>query len=251
MMTRGDISMSMMRIPLMGWIIALIVVCAFLTLNCGAPADKAPADDREDPATYKSALPPSEVAPETTGEVSSQGGTIPDDEADATGEPVMGDTEEDGSPATDEPVEVEKETGTVSEEDGGYTEAQLSQLSRFQYEKFLPTEEMIEEAIEGFYRIEGAEYLADKSSANKSEKAEIYDVWFSMPEGSDYKKIVATYAAELEEGYTTQGMETENGYATCFVTQKEGEKWNKVIVIFQSHEKPYIEIHVWFDRLFK
>ena len=215
--------MSTSRALYYGPVILMVLLCFFFALNCGGTPEQTSTDAQADDTME---VPPPtaqpEPAPDTGDEVSSQGGTVPESEVGDTDEP-----EADGAPVEEEniaskkPVDAESKAETESTDYESESNALFSQLSRYKYERLEPTEEMIEKAVVGFYKIEGAEFLVDKSSAYKSERVEIYDLWYKLPEDTDYSTAMEKYAAGLDGGFTKQEMETDNGYATYFVTQSE------------------------------
>lgn len=231
-----------------GAVIVLCVIGSALVLNCSGTRTKALVDNQAGGVAERLGTP--NATRDAAGGVASQGGTLTEAQLAESDESAADDAPNGGDEATPGQSAETDKGGEKSKIDEGKLETFVSQLSRYKYEKFEPTEEMIANAIVGFYRMDGAKYISGESSGLKSEQAEIYDLWFKMPEGTDYKKTVDTYAAKLETGYAKQQMDTDKGAATYFVTQ-EPKKWNKVIIIFQSYDEPGIKIRVKFDKLLK
>ena len=227
---------------LFGAVVTVCFISSALLFSCGGTHSKSLVDNETSGGPQRVGA--ANLTGDATGKVASQGGTLTGGQF---GEPSESMANGEADTSKEKANQANGGSDPPKTIDGN-SDTFFSQLGRYKYEKFEPNEDMIAKAIVGFYRIEGAIYVPSESSGLKSEQAEIYDLWFKMPEGQDYKKIVDTYASKLESGYSKQQMETDKGLTTYFIIQ-EPKKWNKVIIIFQSNDEPILKIRVKFDKL--
>jgi hypothetical protein len=123
------------------------------------------------------------------------------------------------------------------------------QFNRQDYETLQPTEEEALRVVEGFFIIEGAEYIPDESSMSKGERFEVYSLLFRMPVDYDYWEVVDTYSTNIDGKFTRKDWSNDSGNVTCFRVIERN--WNKVISIYRDEDNPYIDIRVMFRRLYE
>ncbi len=123
------------------------------------------------------------------------------------------------------------------------------QFSRSSYEVFHPTLDDAVREIQGFFLIDGAELIPERSIGSRGERFESYDLAFRLPEGTNYSEVVKAYAARLDPGYYRKDRKSDTGSSTYFRIEKMN--WNKVISIYGSVENSQIEIRVLFNKLMK
>ena len=238
--------MLMSKPLLIGAIILVCILSVTLVLNCSGSRTRRSSDDQ--PIGGRGGI----GGPDSIrdGEVAPQGGALTEVGYGEPGAPgvtnLPGGSYESAPGQSDVPGKASGKNKDLQENSDTF----FSKLSRNRFEKFEPTEEMITKTIVGFYRIDGAVYIPEESSGSKSEQVEMYDLWFKMPEGADYKEIVEAYASQLESVISSQQMKTDKGAAAYFVSQVP-KKWTKVVIIFHSNDEPNIKIRVKFDKLSK
>ncbi len=246
MADRGEIHMLHRKPFFLGGIVALVILVSFIAISCGSTAKPLTTNTTGSQNIRPSNIRPAESSGEIITEVSTQGGN-----SEGVG------SEPPGVPVTETPESTEEVSGESSDSQNpsdpvaGKSSALYQQLSRHQYKEFDLTEDMLDDLIIGFYKLPDAGFIPEKSSAYRSNKAEVIEAWFNMPEASDYQAIVDQYKSKLDANYAMQEVPTEHGTTAYFVTHDENRMWNKVISIWKYPDSQLIEIHVMFTRKFQ
>jgi len=179
---------------------------------------------------------------------SPQGGILIEGEAEppyVTEETESGDTiPVDGETAADD---IDNPPSTVSRSMNH--PANSPQFNRKNYEHIQPSLEMAVESVEGFFLIEGAEYITEESVLLKGDRFETYNLLLRYNGILSYEDVVSAYSSRLVGDVSRKDWTTDNGSAASF--RIEGNQWNKVITILMMDDEAGIDIRVAFNRLFE
>ncbi len=127
--------------------------------------------------------------------------------------------------------------------------ANSPQFNRENYEHIQPTLEMAVESVEGFFLIDGAEYITEESVLLKGDRFETYNLLLRYKGMLSYEDVLSVYSSKLEGNVSRKDWTTDKGSATSF--RIEENQWNKVITILMSDSEAGIDIRVAFNHLFE
>lgn len=241
---------SMKRLRVVTVILLMAVFCV-VALGCSSAAKDAKAlrTDASEPSLPTNG-PSGDASDKSEGNVIPQGGSLIRDDAS---EEIPSTEETTGSESSDDE---NKGADTDEAEDTPYSTFQEvrpkvshPQFNRQSYETLQPTVEMARKAIEGYFMIDVAEFIADECRLLKGDRFETYELLLRVEGAENYRDVVETYANKLQEEYHRKDWTTKTGHATSF--RIEQNDWNKVISIFRRDGEPFIDIRVTFRRLYE
>jgi hypothetical protein len=250
MMRKGRIYICIIKRYATPTAVVLLILSAIMVASCSGNSFKAKRAFQVGTEPLRLAEQPRDESASTpeTGSVPQGGGLVSDDAAglEAPLDVSIKAGEELSSEEEDKDAE---DRGSSSSEAAPAAPLNISpQFNREDYERLQPTNEMALEGIEGFFVIEGAEFIADESRIAKGDRFEVYDLLYRLPKDKDFWAVVETYAANIEQNHARKDWSKDTGYCKYFRIVERN--WNKVISIYADDDKTYIEIRVMFRRLF-